>query len=189
MPGSWVEIANSALTKLGAPPIADFDEDTRAASLMSERQEPCRYFVLSQHPWNCAISRAQLAPDVGVPAFGFDAAFTLPADCLRPLRPENIDSWGRYTVEGGKILANTDILNLRYVAKVTVPTVVPEYLAETIAWYLASDTAYALTQDEDVRRMCANTYAEALKKAKFLDSSENLNQRLSARHFLSVRLG
>ena len=69
--------------------------------------------MLRAHPWNCAIKRVILSPDVEMPAFGYTYQFTLPADWIRTL------SVGEYGEEIDRsedgIVADTDTLKLRYV--------------------------------------------------------------------------
>ncbi len=80
MPSSFVEIANSAIVKVGGRSIQSLDDDTVEAKTCKLRMEPCKRIVLRMHPWNFAIERVSLAPLVSTPAFEFSAEFQLPSD-------------------------------------------------------------------------------------------------------------
>ena len=85
MATSEVEIANSALRKIGADRIASLNEDNKRARLCKDAIPLLRQEVLRSHPWNFAIDRIPLAQLTTTPAGGFDFEYALPADVLRVL--------------------------------------------------------------------------------------------------------
>ena len=95
---SVVDICNEAMDLLGAATITSLTENSKEARLCNRRFETVRDHVLRAHPWNCAITRKELAKDSDAPAFGFNHQFTLPTDpfCLRVLSfgtQTSITSW------------------------------------------------------------------------------------------------
>jgi hypothetical protein len=74
MAASRVSICSNALLLLGGKTINALDEDNDRARLASNLFEPVRNYVLRRHPWNCAVKRVTLSPDVDTPAF--DWAFS-----------------------------------------------------------------------------------------------------------------
>src|SRR3546814_6931193 len=86
---SVVSICNRALTLLGQKTITSLEDNSQAARLCVESYGPTRDAVLRDHPWNCAIARADLAALSEAPAFEFGRQFQLPPDCLRVL-----ELWG-----------------------------------------------------------------------------------------------
>jgi hypothetical protein len=181
MASSFVAIANSALTKLGAQIITDLTEDSKEARLCSARIYEVRDIVLRMHPWNFATKRVILAPVTENPAFQFN----LPDDWLRTLQvyPESED----YKMEGGKILANVDTIELVYTYRVANPALIDSLCAEVIACYLAYDISYALIQTGQVQEQLYSLYQEKLRQAKSIDAKEDPARELEANLFLESR--
>ena len=82
---SVVQICNSALNQLGASSITALTENSKNARICNERYETIRDAVFRSHPWNCLVTRVQLAQDTETPAWGFSYQYTLPSNCLRVL--------------------------------------------------------------------------------------------------------
>jgi len=167
---SNVDICNSALNMIGASNIISLTEDSRAARVCNQRYEFVRDSVFRAHPWNCLVTRTSLAADSDTPAFEFDHQHTLPADCLRVLRPENPDTVFR--VEGRKIISSTTPFKMIYVARVTDPNEYDLLLIESIAARLAADISYALINSASLSQMLMATYDTKLSEARFVDATE-----------------
>lgn len=184
MAASWAEVCNAALTKLGAETIITLDEDNEPARVCKSNYERCRDYVLAEHAWNCATARASLAALVDAPAFGYSAAFQLPADCLRILDTGLTD----FRLEGRTILANESAIQLLYIKKITDPSELSAHLTEAIAAYLAKEISFRLKQDNDRLRLAAQEYAQVLRRAKFIDASEEPVYKFTARTFRDARM-
>jgi hypothetical protein len=167
---SDVDICNSALNMIGASNIISLTEDSRAARVCNQRYEFIRDAVFRAHPWNCLVTRTSLAADSDTPAFEFDHQHTLPADCLRVLRPENPDTVFR--VEGRKIISSTTPFKMIYVARITDPNEYDQLLIESIAARLAADVSYALVNSASLSQMLMATYDTKLSEARFVDATE-----------------
>ena len=83
MAASEVQICNVALRKLGARRITALTDDTEEAKSCTDVFDRLRDKLLRIHPWNFATKRAALAVSTTSPAWGYDNAYPLPADCLR----------------------------------------------------------------------------------------------------------
>lgn len=167
---SDVDICNSALNMIGASNIISLTEDSRAARVCNQRYEFIRDAVFRAHPWNCLVTRTSLTADSDTPAFEFDHQHTLPADCLRVLRPENPDTVFR--VEGRKIISSTTPFKMIYVARITDPNEYDQLLIESIAARLAADVSYALVNSASLSQMLMATYDSKLSEARFVDATE-----------------
>ena len=167
---SDVDICNSALNMIGASNIISLTEDSRAARVCNQRYEFIRDAVFRAHPWNCLVTRTSLAADSDTPAFEFDHQHTLPADCLRVLRPENPDTVFR--VEGRKIISSTTPFKMIYVARITDPNEYDQLLIESIAARLAADVSYALVNSASLSQMLMAPYDSKLSEARFVDATE-----------------
>ncbi|MDS6632227.1 hypothetical protein QYS46_21915 [Klebsiella michiganensis] len=111
---SSISICSNALLALGAHPINSFDEATEHARLCSNIYPTVRNDLLRKHPWNCAVKRVVLSPSSTAPAFGFGYQFPLPGDLIRILSVGREYEDIGYRVEGNRLLANQNVIYLRY---------------------------------------------------------------------------
>jgi len=169
---SEVDIINSALNMIGGANIIARTEDSKPARITNQRYDYIRDAVLRAHPWNCAISRVEIAADADSPAFGFTNQFTLPTDpyCLRVLRLEYLDV--DFRVEGRKIHCDEDTVKVIYIARVTDPNEYDQLLIEAIAARLAADCSYALVQSSTLTGTMYQLYESKLSEARFIDATE-----------------
>lgn len=167
---STVDICNSALNMIGGSNIISLTEDSRAARVCNQRYEFVRDAVFRAHPWNCLVTRTSLAADSDTPAFEFDYQHTLPADCLRVLRPQDPDTV--FKVEGRKIISSTTPFKMIYISRVTDPNQYDLLLIESIAARLAADISYALVNSASLSQMLMATYESKLSEARFVDATE-----------------
>ena len=170
---STVDICNGALNQLGATTILSLTEDSKNARLCNSRYTQVRDGVFRSHPWNCLQKRVELAQDTTAPAWGFEYAYTLPADCLRLLKILDFDS--NYKVEGRKILSNTETMKILYIGRITDPNEYDELLRETLSSSLAADIAFAITSNNTTATNMYNLFQDKLKDARFVDSTEGQN--------------
>ena len=116
---SPVSICSNALIMLGDKPIASFTEGSRAAQVAANLYPDAKRDFLRGHPWNAAIKRTTLAPLSDTPEHGYAHQFQLPADFLRML--EVVDGQ-EFKIEGRRVMANTLVLRVKYVAEVPEDT-------------------------------------------------------------------
>jgi len=169
---SDVDICNSALNMIGASNIISLTEDSRAARVCNQRYEFVRDAVFRAHPWNCLITRVEVAADATAPAFEFEYAHTLPTDpyCLRVLRPQDPDSV--FKIEGRKLLANSTPFKFIYISRVTDPNEYDQLLIEALAARLAADISYALVNSATLTQNLFAIYEAKLSEARFVDATE-----------------
>ena len=169
---SDVDICNSALNAIGASNIISLTEDSRAARVCNQRYEFVRDSVFRAHPWNCLISRVEVAADSTAPAFEFEYAHTLPTDpyCLRVLRPQDPDSV--FKIEGRKLLANSTPFKFIYISRVTDPNQYDQLLIEALSARLAADISYALVNSATLTQSLYAIYESKLSEARFVDATE-----------------
>lgn len=119
MSASVVQICNLALMNFGDISITSLDDQTKQARACKVFYPLLRDELLHQHPWNFAMTRADISAQVAdAPPFGFSYAYTLPADCLRVWELYGSDA--EWVVEGGQLLTNQDSdIRIRYIRAVT----------------------------------------------------------------------
>ena len=190
---SNVDIANNALSILGGSTISSLTEDTKNARICNQRFENVRNRVFRGHPWNCLIKRVQLAENSTAPVIEFENAFALPSDFLRVLKIHNgttdsVASDMPYKVEGKNIITDESTVYLVYVAKDTDPTNYDTYLYEVLAYQLAADMCYSITNNATLAKNLLVDADEKLREARFVDSVENSTDTVEAGEFTDARL-
>ncbi len=181
---SSIDIVNRALDKLGESKINTIDDNTERARVMKRAYDRVREAELRAHPWNFAKRRALLPADADAPAFGFDYAYTFPADCLRVL-PGVEDDW---TIEGRKILTDTAApLQVRYIANLVETGDFDALFVEVFACRLAVECAEKITQSSAKREQAKDEYARALVEARKANAFEEKAQEMPVDTWLLAR--
>jgi hypothetical protein len=173
MAANPVSICSNACLMLGAHPINAMTDDNDRARLAANLYEPVRNRVLRAHPWNCAVKRVILAPEVTPPAFDFKAQFLLPSDWLKTLQ---IGQQGRaldYLTEGRKILCNVDALPLRYIFRNEVEDTWDSMLVDAMQLAMAVAFAYPLTESVSMRQEMRDSFERQMKEARAVDGQDD----------------
>lgn len=171
-------ICNLALDRLMEAPIASFDDpDNHVGRWMRRNFWATVWMLLRRHPWNFAITRAQLATLSEKPAFGWGYAYQLPVDCLRPL-PLTVDGTlnGRdipHKIEGDRIVTNhAGPVLLRYVRRVENTGEFDTLFVEALVCTLASSAAHFITGKQGMVQTMADFARMALEEARGLNALE-----------------
>lgn len=197
---SSVEIANRALTKLGARRILSLEDDQKEARELNSMFDIVRDKALRSNNWNFAMTRASLPALAETPAWGFTYAYQLPADCLRVVQVNDI-YWVAnltdyrtqldvpYQIEGRKILSNFAApLKVRYVSRVEDTQQWDSCFAETFASLLAYETCEAITQSNTKKQEMFADYRANIREAKLIDAIENPPEPLADSSWLLSRI-
>jgi hypothetical protein len=171
MPSS-VDVCNRALSRVGAARITSLTDDTKPARACNSAYAHVRDEVLRAHPWNAAISRASLAKLADAPAFGYDAQYQLPADCLRVV--EVYDTTLPWVVEGRKLLSDDGTpLSIRYVRREEDVNQWDALLVNAVAARMAMELCEELTQSNTKRQIATQEYEGFLSRARMADGQES----------------
>lgn len=186
-----VSICSNALLMLGAQTINDFadQQNLDRAKLCANLYPFQRDSILRAHPWNCCIKRVVLAPLADAPPFGYSAAFELPADCLRVLEVGSGGAQIDYLTEARTILANTMVLELRYVFRNESESTWDSHLIDLMTMAMAAVLAYPITQSTSERDSREAKLSQAMRTAKAVDGQEDPPQTLGNEHLLAARFG
>jgi len=176
---STVQICNLALTKLGAARIISLADDSKQARSLSAIFDITRDAELAAHPWSFAIVRAEIPASSTAPAFGWNAAYPLPADCVKLVQVGDVftfydtDVGPLFDVEGGSVLTDeASPLQIRYVYRVTNSGLFAPLFIESLACRLAADVAEDLTQNLSKREAAQGEYRMAISAAKRANAIE-----------------
>jgi hypothetical protein len=191
---SDVEIVNVALTLLGQQRITTLNDNVKAARSALAIYEIERDAELREHIWNFAVKRVLLPALTTPPAFGYFAAYQLPDDNIRVIQAgrwsPGTQRWlgvvtseaADWKIEGKTIVSNqvtgfgtsTPLgpLPLRYIARITDPTMFDPGFVEAFGCRLAAKLAEDMTQMGDKRDRANAQYQKAIIAAIRADSIE-----------------
>jgi hypothetical protein len=168
---STVHVCNLALAKLGAKAIESLTENSKEARLCALFFESVRDDLLRAHPWNFAASRAALARLAEAPAFGFAAAFQLPADCLKVVGL-NGDPRAVFRIEGRRLLTDLDQARIVYTARVEDPTLFDPHFVQALAARLAAELCVPIAKSAALAERLWRLAEAACERAAVEDSRE-----------------
>lgn len=166
---SPVSICSNALILLGDKPIASFTEGSRAAQVAANLYPYAKRDFLRGHPWNAAIKRTTLAPLADAPEHGFAHQFQLPADFLRML--EVVDGQ-EFKIEGRRVMADTLVLRIKYVAEVPEDTW-DAGMVSAMTMHMAALMALPITESATKAESIAQMAERAVRRAKAIDGMED----------------
>lgn len=187
MATSETEICNSALIKLGADRIISIDDGTERANKCRDLYPTLRDAMLRSHPWNFAIKRIQLALLPDTPLFEYSYQHQIPTDCLRIMRVENDDLLEQYKIEGDKLLSNQSVIKIVYISKVTDVSSMDQNFVEALAWDIAKNMAYSLTNSITFASQIGSEAQRQLDLARSFDGQEGVSQVIGANEWLRER--
>lgn len=126
-------------------------------------------------------------------AYGFRHKHPLPSDFLRFIKMEDDSEGVFYQVMAGGIFTDAPIIYFRYIADLW-PTATTDYtnmdavFYETLGYWLAWKACYAITGSNALKKQLMEDYRYELAKARFVDSTENPQKRVTADEWLEARL-
>ena len=188
-----VSICSNALLRLGARPINSFDDaalpgGVDRAMIARNLWPTVRDSVLRSHPWNCAIKRVVLSPEVAPPPFGFSHQFLLPGDWLRNheingVRVDQVD----FVVEGRRILIDEATIHLRYIWKNTDVTTWDGLLVAAAELAMAVAMAYPITQSDTREAQLYKILESTMQQARTVDGQDDSPQTFGSFEILNAR--
>jgi hypothetical protein len=171
------EIANVALLLLGQPRIIALDQDTKAARALDSVWNVARRATLRGHPWNFAMSEAQLTAMV-VPTgkmWKWGYAHPVPTDFLRLVDVQGLDGcYERKRIAGKQVIcADTTPLNISYVADIDAEAELDPMFVLAFGKQLAELACTAITGSETALENIDALYRKMISAARGVDAQEN----------------
>lgn len=174
-----VEIANRALTKLGAERILLLTDPSKEARVMNAMFDLVFDAELRRHRWKFAMRRAILPALVAAPEWGYRFAYQLPSDFLALVQVNDIYLRGLkqktlWTLEGNQILTDLQApLKVRYIRRVESLALLDPLFVEVLACKLAFEACETLTQSATKEQAAGEKYTFAVNEAIRQDAIEN----------------
>ena len=183
---SQVEICNLALSRIGAGTISAIDEDTREARTLLLHYEPTLRSLLRAHEWNFAKKRVVLAQLSTAPVSEYAYQYALPSDFLKVCRINGAFT-DEYRLEGSALLSDEDPVTLEYVHAVTDPNLFDAIFTDVLAQKLASEIAYALTENNGLTESVFRIYSDKLREARTMNARDGTPRNIEASTWLDAR--
>lgn len=190
---STTQLANLALSEIGARRIDNLDSDTTTeAKSCNLHFNHCRDSLLRRHQWSFATTRAALSQLTADPIKEWSAAWQLPTDCVRLIRvvssandaaiPTNL-----FTIEGRKLLTvDDDAKTIVYISNAVPIGEWDALFVEAMTYALAARIANDVTQNPAAAQAATQKLeALALPTAQTADAREVLSgENFGPRHLI-----
>ena len=206
---SAIDIANQALSLLGADRIQSFEDGDVNADVMATFYEQTKHSLLRSYPWNCAERVVRLQElDEEMLTSEYQHVYQLPLDNLRLLkiwstggpagfgvstynigygRYPSDDSDYKFAVRGKTVYTNSKPAIAVYVADLNEGDM-DSQMVQTLVYQLAVQACYGITQSNAREKMLSERAAGMLGEARTTDALEGTTKSLSASRFTQVRL-
>ncbi len=192
MATSVIEICNNALQDLGEDTITSLTDNNKGARVCNQRWPATRDAVLRAHPWNCAMSQAELPAGATAPVWKWDYQYQLPVDFLRIVRVVNnqereISQW---EVQGKIILCNEEApIFISYIRRETVVQYYDALLDEALSARMSAALAYPLTGSTSLAQAFWDVYREKILEARGVDAREGVPESVVPNTWLTAKMG
>ena len=177
---SQIQVVNAALRLIGTRRITALDQSSVEAVEAEDAWDRTLDATLREHPWNFAMKLAQIAADSVAPAWGYTAAYPVPADCLRVWMVDGLN-WRDWTVarhgtspnEVTAIMANTSgALNVAYIQRVADVSKWDAMAIRVLELDLALELSKKITDSNPDVQTLYEMRRAALRAAKVADAVE-----------------
>lgn len=168
---SQTGICNMALTQVGHETVAAIDNSTKQGRVCLAAWPLVLDALLEEHAWGFATKRVALQQLSDTPAWGYDYAYKLPANCIRLLEvyPDS-----EYSIEAGdegdvdlslKILSDEEELSIKYIYRVAQTGLFPPWFTLALADALAFRICFPLEGSATKREALGKTAELSKMKA------------------------
>lgn len=184
---SQISICNSALVKVGADRISSISQNVKRAELLNAIWDEVLDSVQRARKWNFCRYRTTLAPTGTEPDHGYSYAYDLPSDYLG--HPETLDDGVTFEIEGTQILTDESELEIIYNRRNTDPSSWDSLFAESMAYKLASQIAFALSGNRNLANDLEIKYQKSLGEAASINGMEDTQPSFIANTWAQARRG
>ena len=177
-----VDIANLALSHLGAQRIAALSDTSKNAIACRLHYDTVRDSLLRARLWKFAIVPVKLSKLADAPIFGWSNAFVLPHDFLRVATFNGFEvdlRASEFRIEGLTLLTDADEAQITYVQRGVAADRFDSNFVEVLAYRLAAAIAMEITQSADLRNMMEGMAAEKQKKAGHVNAAQGRSTVIS----------
>ncbi len=171
---SAIALCSRALLKLGARPIAGFDEGTAEAEIAANLFPSIRDALLSAHGWSFASAQARLPLLEQQPTADYTNSFQLPVDFLRAMSA-GTGATGRGTqfrIFDKQLQSNAHEIYLTYIYR---PAEVdfPPFFDQLLIARLSAEFCIPVTESTSRAEMLYRLAETEFRRAKLIDAQQD----------------
>lgn len=182
-----ISICSDALIKIGANPIASFEEGSAEAEVAVNTYETVKKSMLSSHTWNFAIKKTKLNMLSDNPTTDYSRAFLLPNDLLRVISAGASAAKGlNYSIVGNQLHTNSENVSISYIANIK-EEFFPAFFVPALVYKLAFEFSIPVTENTSKANFFANLAEIELRKAKLIDAQEETPKAIEDYTLVNVR--
>jgi len=179
---SRVQLVSNALLLLGGNTISSLTENSTGAKLGANLFENTYLGMLQNHRWRFAAKTQELNQLAATPDTGFNYAYQMPSDFLYAIKGDSTT----FEVYDNEIHCNDKTFKLDYIHRVA-ENVLPAYFAKALEYNLAMQFSIPLTGDIAKGDYYGRVYNDALRKAKYIDSSQYPEVSVQDQPYIDIR--
>lgn len=185
---SDIALASRALIRIGAAPIASFDDGTAESEIAGALFAPVRDALLSAYGWSFAMGQMQLTPLDMPPVADYRRAFALPNDFLRAL---SAGTGGRgrglsYRIARGALHTDADDVMFTYIFRPEEEEFPPYFDAALIA-RLAAEFTIPITENTSRAEAMFILADREYKNARQIDAQQDTPGRIEDFSLINAR--
>ncbi|MDB5371016.1 MAG: hypothetical protein JWP20_2574 [Roseomonas sp.] len=185
---SALVLCSRALLKIGAQPVASFDEGTAEAEVAVNLYPSVRDALLSAHPWSFASGQMELPRLLDTPHADYRYAYQLPADFLRALSAGAGGS-GRglnYRLHERRLHTDADRVTLTYLFQPS-ESEFPPFFASALVTRLAAEFCIPLTESTSRAELLHRLAENEFRSARLTDSQQDTVRALEDFPLITAR--
>ncbi|MXP63709.1 hypothetical protein E0493_10155 [Roseomonas sp. M0104] len=185
---SALVLCSRALLKIGAQPIASFDEGTAEAEVAAHLYPLVCDALLSAHPWSFATGQMELPRLVETPHADYAYAYQLPSDFLRVL---SAGEGGRgrglaYRLNESRLHTNASQVTLTYLFR-PAESGFPAFFAAALVARLAAEFCIPLTESSSRTEMLHRLAETEFRRARAADSQQSTTRAVEDFPLIAAR--
>lgn len=169
-----IAICSRALVRIGAHPIASFNDGSAAAEIAGMLYAGVRDALLAAYGWGFAVKDAALTRLADPPSAEFDYGFQLPNDFLRALKilTGANGGAGAYQIRGQNLLCSAEQVRLTYIYQVEEETFPPHFVrALTLA--LSAEFCLPITENSARAEILSKQADQEFARARQIDAQQD----------------
>lgn len=174
-----IALCSRALIRIGAAPIASFDDGTAESEIAGALFGPTRDALLSAYAWSFATGQLELDELETPPVADYDHAFQLPTDFLRALSA-GTGTRGRglnYRIARGALHTNSENVILTYVFRPEEEEF-PPYFDQAPISRLAAEFTIPITENTSRAEALYSLAEREYERARQIDAQQDTPGRI-----------
>ncbi|WP_029011917.1 hypothetical protein [Niveispirillum irakense] len=186
---SAVGLCARALMRIGAAPLASFQDGTAEAELAAGLYPGCRDALLAAHGWSFATRQASLVRLAAPPAGDHAHGFALPDDFLRALSAGTAGR-GRgltFRIQGHHLLCDAPSVLLTYIARLDEAGF-PAFFTQALVTRLAAEFCVPMTENTSRADSLMRQAEVEFRRARQIDTSQDSQPGLEDFSLIEARL-